>query len=174
MKITAWSLSLLLAGSFVSCSNVSNNAGDTPTNDSASEIAQNIEETAAPENTAPAQITVEWTEKMNNDAMHNHDVILSENESAKFSLKTDKTVTDFKVLALQFVEADENGKVKFNQEERFKLESLSKEDIVNVRGEMFGTIPNIGISYKDGNELKTFAITESGKDGSLELMKIDQ
>jgi len=173
MKFTTWSLSLLLAGSIVNCSNVSNNTNNEQNNETNNEIAQNIEETTIPENTAPAQITVEWTEKMNNNAMHNHDVILSENETAKFSLKTDKTITEFKILALQFVEADDSGHIKFNKEEKFQLETFSQDEVVNVRGEMFGTIPNIGISYQDGNDLKTYAITESGKDGSLQLMEIE-
>ncbi|MCQ2194114.1 MAG: hypothetical protein MJZ28_04100 [Paludibacteraceae bacterium] len=160
-KLFGW----MLAGVFVSCTSNQNNAGEVQTL-----LPQEEVSVIEPKADVPAKVTVEWAR--NEWSGKTHDVALSENGSAQFAIMTDNVITDFKLLALTFVEANEMGEIKFSSEEKFALQNLSADERVRVQGTMFGTIPNIGISYVENGQKKDFAIVESGEDGSLSLMEI--
>ncbi|MGN0918052.1 MAG: hypothetical protein ACI4NO_02760 [Oxalobacter sp.] len=85
-----------------------------------------------------------------------------------FSVK--KPVRDFKVLALSATDVDANGKVTYAVDERYVQDKLTPERPLIVETAFFGSMPNNGISYVDGNgTLKRFTVEISGKDGSLFL-----
>jgi len=79
-------------------------------------------------------------------------------------------VTDFKVLALEYQDVDENGNLIFAETELYVQDALTSEYPLVVRLADYGTIPAYGISYIDGNgDLRKFAVSVSGFDGSVEL-----
>lgn len=85
-----------------------------------------------------------------------------------FSVKS--PVKDFKVLALNATDIDANGKVIYAVDERYVQDKLTPERPLVMETVFFGSIPNNGISYVDGNGvLKRFTVEISGKDGSLIL-----
>ena len=81
------------------------------------------------------------------------------------------TVRNVKVLRLEFVDVDENGKVRFDTEQLFCKDKLEQRHPLVVGLPLFENIPQYGISYEDGSgKILRFAITQSGEDGSLQLM----
>lgn len=105
-----------------------------------------------------------------------YECVLEDSEySTEVLLTARRTVKDFKILALNMNETDENGNIRPGSVEvLYSLEELSPEKpLVLVTG-FAGVIPSVGISYADSNgEEKMYAVSMSGKDGSLFLMEID-
>lgn len=88
-----------------------------------------------------------------------------------FSTETD--VRDFKVLALTFENADDNGRITFSAKELYALDTLTPKRPLVVGLTFYGTIPNNGISYVDeSGKTRSFSLYESGEDGSLLLSEI--
>ena len=72
------------------------------------------------------------------------------------------------LLRLTFTEISEEGKVSFDVEERYGQKELLPGRPLLVRMMFFGTIPNNGISYVDGEGVtRRFVLDQSGEDGSL-------
>ena len=87
---------------------------------------------------------------------------------AKVLLSAERAVRDLKVLRLTFTEISEEGKVSFDVEERYGQKELLPGHPLLVRMMFFGTIPNNGISYVDGEGVtRRFVLDQSGEDGSL-------
>ena len=87
-------------------------------------------------------------------------------------ITTDRTVTDFRILSLEFQDVMQDGTMLFDETELYHQEQLTPERPFVVGMDLMGTIPNNGISYVDGNgDYRRFAVTESGEDGSLLLME---
>lgn len=83
----------------------------------------------------------------------------------------DSTVSNVNVLKLEFADVDENGKVRFNTTALFRKDKLVQRYPLVLGLPFFENIPQYGISYEDeGGKTYRFAITQSGKDGSLQLM----
>lgn len=76
-------------------------------------------------------------------------------------------IKNFKVLSLHFKDFS-NGKPVFLVQELYKKEVFRPDRQLLVKFSFFGSIPNNGISYM-GPDGKTryYAVSESGKDGSL-------
>lgn len=85
-------------------------------------------------------------------------------------LQPAEEIKNFKVLSLTFEDADDDGKLRFAEEELYKLNKLTPEKPILITLSFIGDIPNYGVSFTaaDGSE-KHFAIAESGYDGSLML-----
>lgn len=167
---------LLLTSMFLSCTSNSNTTNETTTGPQAPETTKTASEAKAEcAGEVQPRISIEWTDNVdaNIDEEKIQRVILNERGVSKFSITTDNQISDLKLLSLEFVEADNNGKIKFNTEEIEKWETFSANERIDVRGDMIGSIPNYGISYKQGNMTLKYAIVESGEDGSLSLMSIE-
>ena len=84
----------------------------------------------------------------------------------------ERAVKDIKVLGLEFVDISEDGKVRFKTSELFRRDSLEPGRPLIVALTFMGTIPQYGIAYTDEHgKTCRYAITESGEDGSLQLMQ---
>ncbi|MBQ9105456.1 MAG: hypothetical protein IJY48_04925, partial [Mailhella sp.] len=105
------------------------------------------------------------------NALSYETLMLAPQPQMQVALCADRPVKNVKVLKLDFVDVDENGKVRFNSTELFSRAVLEPKHPLILAIPMLGTIPGYGVSYEDatGKTLR-FAITESGMDGSLQLM----
>lgn len=169
--------SLLLIPAFACCtSNPNDTANNSTTTDGkATEATGACDTIESNQPRTPAHISIEWSKNADNSNAENvHEAVLSENCAANFTLSTDGTVSNLKMLNLQLLEGNEDGVVEFSTEESFSLERFTENERLIVCGEMFGTIPNLGLSYEEDGQTKYFAIIESGEDGSLSLSPINQ
>lgn len=116
-------------------------------------------------------VRAQWPEEYFTDLSDYDRIILGlDEEKPLICFTTERTVTDFRVLTLTFISADENGNLAFSTEETHYQEALTPEVPLLVRMELMGTIPNNGISYVDANgAARYFAVEMSGFDGSLLL-----
>ena len=116
-------------------------------------------------------VRAQWPEEYFTDLSDYDRIILGlDEEKPLICFTTERTVTDFRVLTLTFISADENGNLTFFTEETHYQEALTPEVPLLVRMELMGTIPNNGISYVDANgAARYFAVEMSGFDGSLLL-----
>lgn len=77
---------------------------------------------------------------------------------------------DFKLLALELEDVDENGRVVFRVRTLYERDALTPARALLVRMTDFGTIPHYGMSYTDASGVtRRFAVIQSGMDGSLLL-----
>lgn len=80
------------------------------------------------------------------------------------------TVTDVKLLELEYEDIAKDGTILFHQKTVCSFESVSEIRPLVVGVPFYGTIPNFGIAYTDnhGNDHR-FCLSISGKDGTLLL-----
>lgn len=125
---------------------------------------------AAPAAAAP-EVRAEWAEDALAGVTEYDECTAFEGEpQAKVLLSAERAVRDLKVLRLTFTEISEEGKVSFDVEERYGQKELLPGRPLLVRMMFFGTIPNNGISYVDGEGVtRRFVLDQSGEDGSLLL-----
>ena len=92
-------------------------------------------------------------------------------DSSKIIIYTDYPVKDFKIVEITYEESDSAGFILKTGDTLYSLDELTA-DIPLVAEIPFGeVIPLRGIVYTDANgTARQFAITMSGKDGSLILM----
>lgn len=88
----------------------------------------------------------------------------------KVAITTKGKVSDFKVLGLEFMNADDDGNITFRENAVYRVGDVTCDKSVVISLSLIGTIPNNGISFKDANgNLKKYTISESGMDGSIIL-----
>ena len=96
-----------------------------------------------------------------------------EENNVRTLFTAEKTVTNVRLYSIALEEVTEEGNLTFRAEqELYALNQLTGEKPFVAEVPFYGTIPNIGIVYttEKGVE-KQFALTMSGKDGSIFLMK---
>lgn len=125
------------------------------------------------ESTAEMPVTALFASDAEGDLPAYDEFIADTDESQeKILFMAHSTVKDFQVLSLSLEDVDENGKVTFSTEKLYALDALTPERSLMVGMTMYGTIPNYGISYVDGNGVtRRFAVEISGMDGSLILQE---
>ncbi len=94
-------------------------------------------------------------------------------QQIRILISVDNTVENFKVLGLEFQDADATGKPVFKEKELYTKKTLTPQRPLVITMTFLGDLPNYGISYleKQGATMK-FAIQQSGEDGSLLLVEI--
>lgn len=135
----------------------------------AEDASGDTEKTAAAN--APA-VRLHWAEEaLKNSPSHSTFTVCAEGPMVQAAVCAGIPVKGLKVLKLELAEAGEDGKVSFNSAELFNYGTLKPECPLVISMPVLGTIPQYGISYEDaeGKTLR-FAVTESGMDGSLQLM----
>ena len=92
-----------------------------------------------------------------------------EDEAAsQVRFSADKTVRDFKVLGLTFLEGDDSERIAFAAEELCAVDALTPEEPLVQELLFGGAIPNCGFSYVDeAGTVRAFTVEISGMDGSL-------
>ena len=159
------------------------NAPAAPTAEATSAPAESTtpESTTAPAETAPAPteeaplpvgstVIADWAE---NVQLGENFTEISADESeyqGRVVFTTDGAVSDFKLLALTFVDIDDEGHIIFDISEVYTQPALTADLPLVVNLTFIGEIPNYGISYDNGTgEVQRFSLNESGFDGSLLL-----
>ena len=92
-----------------------------------------------------------------------------EDETAsQVRFSAEKTVRDFKVLGLTFLEGDDSERIAFAAEELCAVDVLTPEEPLVQELLFGGAIPNCGFSYVDeAGTVRAFTVEVSGMDGSL-------
>lgn len=104
------------------------------------------------------------------DTEHDEYMVGDEESRTMLLFTAEKTVTDFKVLALTSFDFDENGNTSFSTETVYEQPELTPDRPLLAGLVFLGDIPNNGISYVDENGVeKRYAVDMSGMDGSLFL-----
>jgi len=85
-----------------------------------------------------------------------------------------KTVKNFKLIGLTFKSSDDEGNIVYDQNVLYQTKTLTPKKPLLADVHMFGTIPNLGISYvDDSGRTHKYIVHQSGEDGSLLLTKED-
>ena len=100
----------------------------------------------------PSQVSVAWEDEA----------------ASQVRFSAEKTVRDFKVLGLTFLEGDDSERIAFAAEELCAVDALTPEEPLVQELLFGGAIPNCGFSYVDeaGTE-RAFTVEVSGMDASL-------
>ena len=136
------------------------------------ENAPDIQWTESETSTDRETVKVQWAEDVQG-GLPDCESYIPEDAQAMVVFSAESKVKDFKILALSFEEADENGKAVFSAEELYDHGILEPEHPLMAGMTYIGSIPNNGISYVDENGMtRFFAVEVSGYDGSLLLSEI--
>lgn len=143
---------------------------DTPTAEPPSTEPQFTAEAATHEpQLAETTVHAEYTDGAIADE---HDEYITGDEESRTMLlfTAERTVTDFKVLALTSFDIDENGNTSFSTETVYEQPELTPDRPLLAGLVFLGDIPNNGVSYVDENGVeKRYAVDMSGRNGSLFL-----
>ena len=122
----------------------------------------------------PAVLRAAWANFFVAGYQSHDEYILSEEESAtKVAFFAQKPLKNFRVLNLEFVDADEDGNVLFQTKSMYQQKELMPDCPLVVQGVFYGSIPNWGVSYEDETgEIKAYSVSISGMDGSIVLSPI--
>ena len=100
----------------------------------------------------PSQVSVAWEDEA----------------ASQVRFSAEKTVRDFKVLGLTFLEGDDCERIAFAAEELCAVDALTPEEPLVQELLFGGAIPNCGFSYVDeAGTVRAFTVEVSGMDGSL-------
>ncbi|MBR5882827.1 MAG: formylglycine-generating enzyme family protein [Mailhella sp.] len=130
-------------------------------------------QTAQPAQPAAASaVRLRWADEALKGALDHETFTAAKGQpQIEVAICADSTVRNVKVLQLDFAGVDDGGKVSFNSTELFRMDRLEQGRPLVITLPLFENIPQYGISYEDeGGNVLRFGITQSGKDGSLELM----
>ena len=122
----------------------------------------------------PAVLRAAWANFFVAGYQSHDEYVLSEEESAaKVAFFAQKPLKNFRVLNLEFVDADEDGNVLFRAKSMYQQKELMPDCPLVVQGVFYGSIPNWGVSYEDETgEVRTYSVSVSGMDGSIVLSPI--
>lgn len=116
-------------------------------------------------------VRLQWARDIRHDLSASHTFTAGKEEpQVQIAVLAQRPLKHIKVLNLDCVGVDENGKAHFTTSELFSLDTLLPAQPLILTIPMLGTIPHYGISYMEDRKAYQFAITESGEDGSLVLM----
>ena len=122
---------------------------------------------ANPYNHAVPDIQGEWEQDVKQLGPHDTFVASQSDPQVGVVFSVNSPVKNFKVLSLEFKDFA-NGKPVFQVKELFTKDVLRPERQLLVKYTFFGSIPNNGFSYTDGNgKTRYYSVSQSGKDGSL-------
>lgn len=120
-------------------------------------------------------VSVEWIsgEQLTDSQMWNF-VADSSQPQVIAAFYANEKVRNLKVLALTYEDVDEMGNVMFSTEELCHYGDFGPGNPFAITLTMYGTIPCYGISYETADgRMHYYAISESGRDGSAELVKFE-
>lgn len=119
-------------------------------------------------------LLIEWGDEENSLLADYESVntanIAKTDSTVKIVFMPKKDIKNLKFYELEFVDVDESGTLIYNTKDSLGYGELEYDEALVVETSMFGTIPNVGFSFTDGSgKIKCFSISESGKDGSIEI-----
>ncbi len=103
---------------------------------------------------------------------HYEVVVLDTTEpQVRIALAATRPVHDLTLLGLEFLDISDEGKPNFKTQVLHTYAELKPEHPLIIVMTFYGSIPGYGFSYRDADgTVRNFAVQESGKDGSLELV----
>lgn len=110
-------------------------------------------------------------------ALPDFDEFVADSDEGQMTIAftTDTACRDFSILALTLEDIDDEGRISFQNEVLFWLDTLMPERPLVVYLTFSGTIPNYGISYVDiDGELRYYYLGMSGEDGSIQLVEFEE
>ncbi len=125
-----------------------------------------------PYNNAVADIEGQWESDVKQ--LGPHDTFVANESATKTGVvfSVNNPIKNFKVLSLHFKDFDNNGKPVFLVKELYTKDVFRPDRQLLVKFAFFGSIPNNGISYTDPKgKTRYYAVSQSGKDGSLEFIE---
>ena len=122
----------------------------------------------------PATVTVEYGSDVNIEPDKTISVDISSPDSVSQSLvfRTDAPINDIKLMTLQMYDADADGNPYFLYRIAHEESQLTADKALEAIVTFWGDFPEYGISYTSGAETYYYAVSVSGKDGSVSLMPI--
>ena len=139
--------------------------------DSTAELQSSVSES----DSDSMDISANWAENVTNTVTDYDEYIIDDSDySMSIMLTANNPVSDFKIVALQYEDVNENGTPVFLTEDVYTYGELTPEKSLLVKLSFPGDMPNYGVSYKDssGTE-KHYALQQSGKDGSLVMFEFE-
>jgi hypothetical protein len=120
------------------------------------------------------QVRILWLEEMPAGfTAYNEFVADMTEHQTSLVFTTDGRAEDFTVLALTLEDPGESGEIVFATQDLYSLGALTPEHPLVLGMTFYGSIPSYGISYVDeSGATRSYAISTSGKDGSLMLVEI--
>ncbi len=121
---------------------------------------------------AASGVRIRWADEALKGALTHETFAATKNQpQIEVAICAERSVKNVKVLKLDFADVDENGKIRFNIAEMFHKDTLEPRHPLVIAIAFFENIPQYGVSCEDeSGRVHRFAITQSGKDGSLQLM----
>ena len=119
-----------------------------------------------------ASIKAIWAKELPADRNGEAVVLDSSEPQVRIALVATRPVHDLSLLRLEFEDISDEGKPRFKTQVLHKYAELKPEQPLIIAMTFYGSIPGYGFSYRDADgTVRHFAIQESGKDGSLELVR---
>jgi len=118
-------------------------------------------------------VSVEWIteEQLENSQIWSY-VADSSQPQVIAAFYVTEEIKNLKVLSLTYEDADDMGNVIFATEELYHYGDFKPGNPFAITLTIYGTIPSYGISYETADgEIHYQAISESGRDGSAELVQ---
>ena len=109
-------------------------------------------------------VSVEWGD----------DGEMAEDSAATVILTPQKSLTEFRVLSIEWTDMPADGMPEYSAETVFSWDEVQAGEPVTVTLEFIGEMPNNGISYRDEDGYHDFALDISGYDGSLYLWSLNE
>lgn len=131
-----------------------------------------------PETTVPTEpperssVRALWAEELSRQPISYTEYIAdSYDPQARIILLSSGSVSELKLLKLEFIDITEDGKISYHTDEVFSPDIFSESRPLILGLTFFGDIPNYGISYIDNyGDLHSFALQISGENGNLLLL----
>ena len=122
----------------------------------------------------PATVTVNYGSDINLDSGNTISVDISSPDSVSQSLvfRTDAPIKDVRLMTLQMYDVDDDGNAYFLYRVAHEEAQLTADKALEAIVTFWGDFPEYGISYTSGADTYYYAVSVSGKDGSVSLMPI--
>ncbi len=120
-----------------------------------------------------SDVRAQWAEKALSSFSDHDEFTADEAEpQSQILFSVEHDIKDFKFLALQLEDVDEDGRVTFSSTELYSEDTLTPDRPLLVKLTFFGLIPNYGISYVDESGMtRNYAVSISGENGALLLIE---
>jgi len=113
-----------------------------------------------------------WAKELPADRNGEAIVLDTSEPQVRIALVATRPVHDLTLLGLEFEDISDEGKLSFKTQVLHTYAELKPEHPLIIVMTFYGSIPSYGFSYCDTDgTVQHFAIQESGKDGSLELVE---
>lgn len=162
---------ILILTVFCSCKKTEPSETETTTVHSQTETTEDTaDETTTQKIKKESEVSADYSANANGYTDFIKYIVDDSEYSTKILFTAEGEVTDFRLLSLLVTDVDDNGRMTFDTDTLYELDTLEENKPLEVTLSFYGDTPAYGISYKDaGGNTKNFTVTLSGEDGSVIL-----